>query len=144
MEITLTKDQTIPSHDVHACLLGALEEARNYPKEDLVFRFRFSPPEPAQVRVGLVGGLWHNDLTYGDVTTVLRGLQTFLATRNEYVALLYFLEDEHRSAIGTGNLKPSRAEVSDWAENIGANGSILQIQVSDSAQTTEASGSTLE
>ena len=144
MDITLTEDQTIPSHDVHACLLGALEEARNYPKEDLVFRFRYSPPEPAQVRVGLIGGLWHNDLTFGDVATVLRGLQTFLATRNEYVALLYFLEDEHRSAIGTGNLKPSRAEVSDWTENIGANGSILQIQVSDSAQTTEASGSTLE
>ena len=113
MDITLTEDQTIPSHDVHACLLGALEEARNYPKEDLVFRFRCSPPEPAQVRVGLVGGLWHNDLTYRDVIIVLRGLQNFLATRNEYVALLYFLEYKHRSAIGTGNLKPSRAEVSE-------------------------------
>ena len=87
MDISLKADQIIPSHDLHACLLGALEEARNYPKEDLVFRFRYSPPEPAQVSVGLVGGLWYNDLTYGDVATLPRGLQTFLATRDEYVAL---------------------------------------------------------
>ena len=105
MDIILKENQRFPSHDLHACLLGALEEARNYPKEDLVFRFRNSPPEPAQVSVGLIGGLWHNDLTYGDVATVLGGLQTFLATRNQYVALLYFLEDEPRSAIGTWKSK---------------------------------------
>ena len=142
MNITLKGDQVIPSHDVHACLLGALEETRNYPKNDLVFRFRYSPPEPAQVSVALMGGFWHNDLTYGDVATVLRGLQTFLATRDEYVALLYFLEDEHRSAIGDGSLNPSRVEASDLAETIGANGSILQVQVSDLEEATGASGST--
>ena len=130
MKITLKGDQVIPSHDVHACLLGALEESRNQPKTDLVFRFRYSPPEPAQVSVALMGGFWHNDLTYGDVATVLRGLQTFLATRDEYVALLYFLEDEHRSAIGDGCLGPSRVEASDLAETMGANGSILRVQVS--------------
>ena len=60
------------------------------------------------------------------------------------MALLYFLEDEHRSAIGTGNLKPSRVEVSDLAENIGINGSIPQVQVSEPAEAIRASGSTLE
>ena len=91
-----------------------------------------------------MGGFWHNDLTYGDVATVLRGLQTFLATRNENVALLYFLEDEHRSAIGDGSLTPSRVERSDSAENTGTNGSILQVQVSESAEAIGASGSTPE
>ena len=74
MNITLKGDQIIPSRDLQACLLGALEETRNYLKEDLVFRFRYSPPEPAQVSVAPMGGFWHNDLTDGDVATVLRGL----------------------------------------------------------------------
>ena len=120
MNITLKGDQGIPSHDIHACLLGALEETRNQRKTDLVFRFDYSPPEPAQVSVSLMGGMFHNDLTYGDVATVLGGLQTFLATRDKYVALLFFLEDEQRSAIGDGNLKPSRVQVSKSAEATGA------------------------
>lgn len=52
------------------------------------------------------------------------------------------LEDEHRSAIGDGSLDPSRFEPSDFPETIGANGSILQIQVSDPEAATGASGST--
>lgn len=142
MSITLKGDQAIPSHDVHACLLGALEQTRKYPEHDLVFRFRYSPPVPASVSVALMGGFWHNDLTYGDVATVLRGLQTFLAARNEYVALLYFLEDEHRSAIGDGNLMPNRVEVNESAEIVGASGSILQIQESESTEAVRASEST--
>ena len=60
------------------------------------------------------------------------------------MALLYFLDDELRSAIGDGSLNPSRAERSDTAENIGTNGSILEVQVSEPAEAIGASGSTLE
>ena len=91
-----------------------------------------------------MGGFWHNDLSYGDVATVLSGLQTFPATRNEHVTLLYFQEDKHRSAIGDRSLTPSQVEASDSAENIGANGSVLQIQVSESAKAIRASGITLK
>ena len=142
MSITLKGDQAIPSHDVHACLLGALEQTRKYPEHDLVFRFRYSPPAPASVSVALMGGLWHNDLTYGDVATVLRGLQTFLATRNECVASLYFLEDEYRSALGDGNLVPNRIEVDESAEIVEASGSLLQIQESGPAEALGGGEST--
>ena len=51
MDIILKGDHTIPSHDLQACFLGALEETRNYPKEDLVLRFRYSHSEPTRVSV---------------------------------------------------------------------------------------------
>lgn len=83
-----------------------------------------------------MGGFWHNDLTYGDVARVLRALQIFLATRNEYVALLYFLEDEHRSAMGDGNLVPNRVEVDESAEILGASGSSEPTEAAGASEST--------
>ena len=118
MDIVLKGIQGIPSRDLHHCLLGALEETRKQQIMDLVFRCKCSLSETALMSVSIISSMFHNDLTYGEVAIALEGLRVFFATKDEYVALFFFLKDEQRSPIGDEDLKPSCIQVKKSAEAV--------------------------
>ena len=45
-----------------------------------------------------------NELVWSDVVSVLQGLQSFFKDRGQYVALLIYLQDEKRGALGDASL----------------------------------------
>ena len=91
-----------------ACLSGALEEARKNTQSSILdepFRYRAAPP--ARSLFGIVGGIFVNELTWGDVVAVLQGLQSFCVENESYFDLLIFLDDERRGALGSASVKAS-------------------------------------
>lgn len=107
LDIRLDDRKPIGSSSVSACLSGAREEARKQTPSSLVDGpFRYSAPAPAHSQFGIVGGVYVNELTWGDVVVVVQGLQEFYAEKRRYVGLIVYLQDERRGALGDAYVKP--------------------------------------
>ena len=108
LDIHLSEQKPINPSCVSACLSAALEEARKNTQSSIIdqpFRYRAAPP--AYSLFGIVGAIFVNDLTWGDVVAVLQALQGFCAEHESYCDLLIFLEDERRGALGSAYVKAS-------------------------------------
>lgn len=107
LELILNEAQPVSSSVLDACLSGALAEARRQSQSSLVEGvFEYSTSSPGGLNFGIIGGLHFNELTWSDVVVIIQGLQSFYAERRQYVAMLIFLEDEQRGALGSASLEP--------------------------------------
>ncbi|KAI4124143.1 MAG: hypothetical protein LQ338_004964 [Usnochroma carphineum] len=107
IDIILNESRPLLPSTVNTCLSGAITEARNHPQSSLVEGiFKYAAPAPSEIEVGIIGGIFVNELTWGDVVVVLRGLEKFYEERGKWVAVIWYLKDEGRGALGDGYLEP--------------------------------------
>lgn len=106
LDVILNEARPLAEASINACLSDAIDEARKHIPSELVQGvFKHSVPASVQVEFGIVGGLYLNELTWEDVVVVLQGLQRFYQERRSWVALIFYMEDQRRGAMGDGSLR---------------------------------------
>ena len=112
LDIILNESIAIAASTLNATLSGAIIEACKQPQSEIIEGVvSYSVPgtqqeQTAKVKFGISGGIFAPELCWSDIVTVLRGLQRFYEEKGNWVAVIFFLEDEERGALGQGSLKP--------------------------------------
>ena len=108
LNIILNEHKVIDPSVASACLSSALKEARTQTQSSLVegpFRHSAAPPN-SEGQFGVVGGIYANKLTWGDVVAILQGLQACLTERECFMAMIIYLKDDKRGALGDAYIEP--------------------------------------
>ena len=93
----------------------AKREASDNPQSDPVEgAFRKTTPDAEAVEgkraeFGIRGGPIRKELTWHDVSIIAEGLKGWYEKEQQWVGLLFYLEDETRGALGDGYLEPLNA-----------------------------------
>lgn len=128
LDIILNESKPLVPSAVTATLEGAMAEARKHPRSDLVEGvFRYPPAAAAalddtekgrereghtgggeEAEFGIVGGLYSQELTWGDAVVVLQGLRRFCEGEQGgcWVAVIFYMQDGERGVLGDGFLQP--------------------------------------
>ena len=110
LELNFRQAEAISPSDVDACLSNAFEQVRQKDQSALVEGVqRLLAPSPANLETSISGSIYANELTWADAATVLHSLQGFFAERQRYFALLIYVQDEQRGALGSVDLDRPQA-----------------------------------
>lgn len=113
LDVILNVSRPLSPASVLTCIAGAVAQAHTHPPSSLVEGVcRHCSPETEPVaELGIVGTVIVNQLTWGDVIVVLRGLEEFLkrgeGEEGRWMACLWYLMDKRRGALGDGYLEPT-------------------------------------
>lgn len=127
LDIILNESKPLAPAAVTAALEGAMAEARKHPRSDVVEGvFRYPLPAAAaldgtdkgrerggqtgggeEVELGITGGIFSQDLTWGNVLVVLQGLRRFCEAEQGgcWVAVIFWMQDGERRVLGDGFLQ---------------------------------------
>ncbi|MCJ1470886.1 hypothetical protein MMC07_009534 [Pseudocyphellaria aurata] len=119
LDIILNESKPLAPSVITTTLSRAMAEARKNPPSGFVegvFRFPHEQEQGEQTEgragddgaeFGIVGGLFTQELTWGDVVTVLQGLEGFYEGESGgcWVAMIFYMQDEARGSLGSGSLQ---------------------------------------
>ena len=112
LDIILNESKTLPTSIITALLDDVKQKASENPQSDTVEgAFRRTTPDAEAVEgkraeFGVRGGPIVNELTWHDVSTIAEGLKGWYEKEQQWVSLIFYLDDEKRGALGDGYLEP--------------------------------------
>ena len=116
LDIILNESIAIAASTINATLSGAIIEACKQPQSEIIEGVvNYSVPgiqqeQTAKAKFGITGGIFAPELSWGDIVTVLQGLQRFYEEKGSWVAVMFYTQDEERGPLGDGHLGPRHEE----------------------------------
>lgn len=114
LNIILNESFPLPQTSITTLLSGAADYARKQTPSALEEKFTFplgtENSAPEQIELGMIGGIFVDELTWADVVVVVQGLQRFYEESGKRFALIFYLGDERHGSLGDGYLELTKGE----------------------------------